>query len=443
MDLFRCIFAKMRRSENISEFGEFDYAGESFGATSRRQRPFVLAQVGTRSDVLIQATPSSTARSVCRHFSKPPFSNRLEMADTTLIAPIVVAIVGLVGSALSLYLNWRNQRKQQERAAIQATDLEAFKGKQTTDLESLKSTLNKDLEDFKLQLSHNRTVANLTDKYSQPLLVAAYDLQQRLYDLVEYPISRQHLEKKEGLDDLKIFTCFLLAQYLALTHILRTKTNYLSFVKNDKLKQIRKLMYMIDEELDRRRDAEGNNVGVWPAARLLVCERMMVSGGDSVVGVHDSLDGGFGVEIKGFDRFYAQWETHFQKPMGYFCEWIDRMLVARLSKGRTPHHNDAPMRCLQHLLVDLVTFLDNKQAYISQGPKALKCKESWIYCDCEAHRTGDLDDALKFRQDSRWNDSGIWAYRGLISSRPKGSDGIDGRFDLEAVKSMTYTVDLT
>ncbi|KAF2125480.1 hypothetical protein P153DRAFT_251036, partial [Dothidotthia symphoricarpi CBS 119687] len=228
--------------------------------------------------------------------------------------PIVVAAIGLLGTLVSLAFSLRADRK---------------------------------VKRLELQAEHSQTVADLTEKYSQPILVAAYDLQQRLYELVEYPISRQHLSKVDGLDDLKIYTCYLLAQYLVFTHILRTQTGYLSFTENTKLKKLRKQMYMIDEELDRRRDPAGWNVGVWPAARVLVCERMILKRGD----LNDALDGGFGIEVKGFNEFRKEWADQFKQPMGYFCEWIDNMLEGRLEEQP---YSDAPMRVLQHLLVDLI-----------------------------------------------------------------------------------------
>ena len=320
------------------------------------------------------------------------------MANTDLIIPIVVAIIGLLGSAFSIFLSWRTERR-----------------------------------------AHKRQVANLTEKYAQPLLVAAYDLQVRLFELVEYPISRQHLTTGEGLDDLKTYTCYLLAHYLAVAHILRTKSGYLSFTEDRKLKKLRSYMYMIDEELDRRRNPAGMNVGVWPAVRTLVAERMIVKEVDA----NDALDGGFGVEIKGFDQFHKEWAKQFRQPMGYFCEWIDLMLKGRLNKTE---QEDAPIRCLQHLVVDLVDFLDRGHAYIPKGREALKCAKSRVDCDCTSENCrseGDLDEALKARRDSRLHDAGLWPVRGLHPDKRRGYNSAwDYEISLEDVKEMTYTINL-
>ena len=92
------------------------------------------------------------------------------MANTDLIIPIVVAVVGLLSLLFSLWLNWRSQKR--------AHDLSVA------------------LKEVESKIEHKQVVSNLTERYGQPLLVAAYDLQQRLYELVEYPVSRQALEKK-------------------------------------------------------------------------------------------------------------------------------------------------------------------------------------------------------------------------------------------------------
>ena len=125
------------------------------------------------------------------------------MAQTDLIIPIVVAVIGLLGSLASLLFSWHIQRSANK--------------------------LSVQLKEVETKLEHQQIVSNLENKYGQPLIVAAYDLQQRLFELVEYPISRQHFEKPEGLADLKIFSCYLLAHHLLAAYIIRTKTRYLSY----------------------------------------------------------------------------------------------------------------------------------------------------------------------------------------------------------------------
>jgi hypothetical protein len=234
------------------------------------------------------------------------------MANTDLIIPIVVAVIGLLGSLLGLLMSWKNAKDTGNLQEALATH---------------QGNIQREFADYQKRLDHTHTVSNLTTKYGQPLLVAAYDLQRRLFELVEYPISRQALSKPEGVLDLKMFTCYLLAQYLAYVHILRVKVNYLSFDQSIELHKLRDILYMIDEELDRRRDEKGDNIGVWPASRILISERMLLKGDKETVNA--ALDGGLGVEVKGFDEFKREWDTEFFEPMGYFCDWIDLMLKGK------------------------------------------------------------------------------------------------------------------
>lgn len=396
------------------------------------------------------------------------------MASTDLIAPIIVAIISLIGSCLSVLLSWHSQKKSLEKSSdllkeqdiqtrkleemkssqamelervrsSQTTDLEQLKSSQTTSLEQLKNQWAADMKKFESELARMEIVSNLTDKYSQPLIMAAYDLQQRLFDLVEYPISRQHLEKPEGLQDLKKFTCYLLARYLVAVHIMRTNTGYLSFSTKPEEKALRKIMYLIDEELDRRRTRcpDSKNIGVWPAARILISERMIIGRSE----VNSALDGGFGYNIKGLDRFLDEWDEKFKEPMGYFCETIDMMVEDRI---RVVHWCDCALRVLQHLLVDLVKRLDLEKAYVTDEPNDMKCEKSTRGCDCDRDGCGsgeNLDRTLLDRQNSRWNDPGLWTKTGL--NRAKYTDNFKNYdpnsakdYSVEELKEMTHRIEI-
>lgn len=64
-------------------------------------------------------------------------------------------------------------------------------------------------------LKHNRELDKEIKKYSGPLRVAAWELQERLYDIVETGVPAAHAEDEAGYEDLAVFSSFLLVQYLA------------------------------------------------------------------------------------------------------------------------------------------------------------------------------------------------------------------------------------
>lgn len=301
------------------------------------------------------------------------------MGNVSSFIPLIIGALGLVGSAGSLVYTYFLQNR---------------------------------LESVKLELQQQQVHKNLAQKYSPPLAVAAYDLQHRLFELVELPISRSHIEYEAGRDDLKIYSCYLLAQYLAYSHILRIKTGYLAFSDEPRLKDIRGAMYMIDQELDQRRPAgKHDTVGVWPGDRVMISELMLKKG----EAVNELLDGGYGVEVKGYHEFYEEWKKTFQKPMGFFCQWIDVMLVQRVN--RSDMASEAPLRATQHLLLDLIFLLDEDQNYIPEKQRVqMQCRTSRHGCDCTSCENKlepkTVNEKMLERQASRYCEMGIWNMNG-------------------------------
>lgn len=290
--------------------------------------------------------------------------------DTALIVSIVLAVISLLGTVVIAFLNFFGQdllnRWTEERSDQKETDA-------------------------------------LIQKYGQPIMMAAYELQARMYELCQYPISKAHLESKEGLQDLKKYTCYKVAQYMAWTHLLRTKAQFFSFVDNPDLKNIIDGIWRIDEEFDRRRGFEGCNVGVWPGSRVLVSERMLIDAKDQPDVPVDTV-------IRGFDDFLKLWsgEDGFAEPMGYFCQWIDDLVEAR--KIRIPGWDEA-FRNTQHNLVDLVRFLQEvskSKTKMFGGMRKVLMKSGTCDCkDCRRHEGHYKEEPLDFRADSRLNDRGL------------------------------------
>jgi hypothetical protein len=246
--------------------------------------------------------------------------------DAATVVSIVLAIVSLLGTvavAIAGHISNRSLQKQAEDAAI------------VQDSKSQELTHKYDL--LKQEQQEKKETEALVFKYGQPLLVAAYELQARLYELCQYPISKAHLESKEGLQDLKQYTCYKLAQYFAWSHILRMKAQFFSFCEDEELKKVSTLILSVEEEFDRRRGYDAYNLGVWPGSRVLVAERMLLDVEKDDVATETA--------VKGFHRFLKEWDTLFKEPMGYYCQWIDDLVVAR--KARFRHWDDAP-RCTQH-----------------------------------------------------------------------------------------------
>lgn len=321
--------------------------------------------------------------------------------DSSTISSIVIAIIAALVSVLSLFFSYLTTRAAESRSA--------------------RAKLDKQLK-----------------KYSQPLLIAAFDLQARLYELLEYPITDEALKRSEGEEDLKVFTCFRLARFLAAAWILRettcflsmqstTKQNWWDYLSSRTLRthrvtttdeeqrngvqrdakdkvapvtieidtsasKIRDLLYKIDDELDRRRDANGQNYGIFPGARLLVAERMVLrfdgkgAEGDDSKKEQEEVDE---MKVKNWDAFRREWGTNFEEPCSWFLEWIavyiDQrrrgVLEWKSRPGETTREDDH-LRCLQHLLVDVVRYCDLRGLYDSAGAGEYRLCRRAYDCDC-------------------------------------------------------------
>jgi len=69
----------------------------------------------------------------------------------------------------------------------------------------------------------------LVGKYRDPLLLAAQDLQSRLYNIVDQEFTRLINDDERAKDNVLKYTCFLVGQYLSWTHILRRESQFLRF----------------------------------------------------------------------------------------------------------------------------------------------------------------------------------------------------------------------
>ncbi|KAF2004252.1 hypothetical protein P154DRAFT_560736 [Amniculicola lignicola CBS 123094] len=320
------------------------------------------------------------------------------MVDASVIVSIVIAVISFLGTLVVAFISHVTAQK----------------------LEANRHDMDQRLEEMREERQDARDLAALTAKYSQPLMVAAYELEHRLYELLEYPISKEHLEMEEGLEDIKIFTCYKFAVFLAWTHILKSKTQYFSFATDRNLRKIGDLILRVNEEFDRRRGNDGQNVGVWPGSRILVSERMIKNASYEKEVPLDTI-------VKGYDEFRSEWKALFRDPMAYFCQWIDDMLLAR--KEQRQHKDDA-LRCTQHNLVDMVQYLDDNKLY----PHMRRVEGPW-FCDCTECNPQDREKPLEYRGDTRLNDRGLRPWY-IID---KVDRAYDASVPMKAVRAMTST----
>jgi hypothetical protein len=209
----------------------------------------------------------------------------------------------------------------------------------------------------------------LVRKYSDPLLVTAHDLQERFWELLDTRTTYFERKKGNGDENLRLFTCFLLGQFLAWNYILKTKTQFLAFSEDKQHSGLRTLLYKISDELSTLRYGEnGKTFRLWPGHQLGIAENMIY---------HDKAT----EELRpmGWDQFRLDWDKKFKPYCGWFEESVIIMLNAKYDRAEMIP--DQRLRRLQHFLVDLIVLLDPTGQARSDRP--LKKCLSAIECDCE------------------------------------------------------------
>jgi hypothetical protein len=160
--------------------------------------------------------------------------------DAATIVSIILAIISLLGTVAIATLNQYSSNKLHDKSEKATKQLQQDSQEAAKELHDEATKAAKDQDGYSQQLTdefallkedrlEKKDMEALIYKYGQPLLVAAYELQARLYEMCQYPISKVYLESKEDRQNLKQYTSYKFAQYFNWLHILRTKARFFSF----------------------------------------------------------------------------------------------------------------------------------------------------------------------------------------------------------------------
>lgn len=192
------------------------------------------------------------------------------------------------------------------------------------------------------QVKRQAEAKALTNKYRDPLTLSAYDLQSRLFGIVETKLlDYLHDAKKEEL--VKLYTAFLVGQYFSWVYIFRRQAQFLRFSTEKTNKRLNRIMDSITIEFSL--DQEGENaLMLWRGQQMAIGELM-------------TLNEEGQLHCMGFAAFKAKYDD---EPT--FKKWFEAIEegILVLEKARKEKNTKAPskVRRLQHLLIDLVTLLD-------------------------------------------------------------------------------------
>lgn len=222
---------------------------------------------------------------------------------------------GLIAALVSAFVAVR-QSRMAERLARVNSDLEAEVHRRT-------ALIDRELDAEKV----------LT-RYREPLAAAAFDLQSRLYNILELDFLARFGGDHEQAPEALRTTLFRLAQYFGWTEILRRDIQFLSFPEADETRRVAELQRQISQRFLTSKYP--TPLMIWSDEQRALGERMIVEEHGHVL-------------CMGYARF--------EDVCGdTFASWLER-----LRRDLDQDSAQVRMREVQHLLCELVETLDKQR----------------------------------------------------------------------------------
>ena len=259
----------------------------------------------------------------------------------------------------------------------------------------------------------------LVAKYRDPLLLASQDLQSRLYNIADLGLTTFFGHGGEREDDLLLYTAFLVGQYLSWTHVLRLKAQFLRFSTDQQNKELTKVLTGISYEFstDKHNQEGARPLMLWRGQQMAIGELMTVkedselysmgyaafhkryvgAGGVGTIGNRGEVTGARHAPMDGKDagnkvegichvgEIKQGQQDGKNDGSGEFRRWLRSIIedVSHISLARKERHARIPdqrLRRLQHLLLDLIHVLDDKNLR-SEASFTSPCHRAAI-CNC-------------------------------------------------------------
>lgn len=217
------------------------------------------------------------------------------------------------------------------------------------------------------QAKERKATKALIHKYRDPLTLAAYDLQSRIWGLVNTLLN--YYEDEEKKENIYVYTAFLIGQYLSWTYILRRQAQFMRFSTEKTNQQLNRILETITDQFSLDRHMGEDPFMLWRGQQMAIGELMTLQ------------EEGEQLYCMGFAAFSQKYhnDPEFRKWFLPIERGINLLVDARRRQDPVATFR---LRRLQHLLIDLVLLLDFDRA--TNGPnKQLKVEAAAYECKCE------------------------------------------------------------
>lgn len=188
----------------------------------------------------------------------------------------------------------------------------------------------------------------LATRFREPLLQAVFNLQTRIYNIIELDFFGRFLGKsntKEDREYAELNTMYLFAQYFCWLEVLRRHAQFLD-PRNDQTNRA------LEDVIEAVRHAFADSISIAePAFRLFRGEQRAL-GEVMLVPVADSQPGAPRWECMGYAAFVEALEQE------QVARWFRRLQEDIAVTARDRQGHDARLRLIQRRLMDIVDILD-------------------------------------------------------------------------------------
>lgn len=203
------------------------------------------------------------------------------------------------------------------------------------------SRTDEDLERLKKSLEAEARAEEVLKRYREPLAAAAFDLQSRLYNILELGFLGKYGDQHPRSEEALRTTLFRMAQYFGWTEILRRDIQFLSFPEADDTRHVAQLQGEVAKRF--LTDDYGQELMIWADEQRAIGERMIVEEHGKVL-------------CMGYARFREECDGAFRP----WCERLRDEVTQKAARER--------LREIQHLLCELVETLDeNSVRYTAEN----------------------------------------------------------------------------
>jgi hypothetical protein len=188
----------------------------------------------------------------------------------------------------------------------------------------------------------------LATLFREPLLQAVFNLQTRIYNIIELDFFERFLgvdNTKEEREYAKLYTMYLFAQYFCWLEILRRHAQFID-PRNDRINRI------IAGKLEAVRDAFADSINIDERAFRLFRGEQRALGEVMLARIADPHPGAPRWECMGYAAFVAALE---REPVARWFRSLEADIAVTACDRRG---HDARLRLIQRRLMDIVDVLD-------------------------------------------------------------------------------------